>query len=94
MAWCIERQKSWTADNPGDNFRSERKLLAVKAEEDYHHMEPVLVEKTDLWGRMPPPEVYPTDSIGNPFIYLRALVEVIREIENKVNHRLEALKRA
>jgi hypothetical protein len=66
MAWCIERQKSWTADDPESNVRSERKQLEGKVGEDYHHMEPVLVEKTDLWDKMPTPDAYPKDNLGRP----------------------------
>ncbi len=66
MAWCVERQKSWTADDPDHNVRSLRKQLEGKAWEDYHHMEPVLVGKTDLWDVMPPPTVYAKDSYGKP----------------------------
>jgi hypothetical protein len=66
MAWCVERQKSWTADDPASNARSIRKQLEGKAGEDYHHMEPVLVQKTDLWDVMPPPSVYPKNSVENP----------------------------
>jgi len=35
MAWCVERQKSWTADDPGHDLRSARKQLEGKAGEDY-----------------------------------------------------------
>jgi hypothetical protein len=49
MAWCVEQQKSWTADDPGEDARSVRKQLQGEAE-DCHHMEPVLVKKTDLYG--------------------------------------------
>jgi hypothetical protein len=66
MAWCVERQRSWTADDPDNNVRSVRKQLEGKAEEDYHHMEPVLVEKTDLWDERPSTDAYPKDSLGNP----------------------------
>ena len=66
MAWCVERQTSWTTDNPEENVRSERKLLEGKAREDYHHMEPVLVEKTDLWDVMPSPGTYPKDYEDRP----------------------------
>jgi hypothetical protein len=64
MGWCVEKQKSWTADDPEHNIRSRRKQLEGKAGEDYHHMEPVLVQKTDLWDVMPPAEAYPKDSLG------------------------------
>jgi hypothetical protein len=66
MAWCVERQKSWTADDPEYNVRSVRKQLEGKAGEDYHHMEPVLVQKTDLWDEVPPLRAYPKDSLGSP----------------------------
>jgi hypothetical protein len=64
MSWCVEKQKSWTADNPEHNIRSRRKQLEGNAGEDYHHIEPVLVRKTDLWDVMPPTEIYPKDSLG------------------------------
>jgi hypothetical protein len=64
MAWCVGKQKSWTAEDPENNIRCVRKQLEGKAGEDYHHMEPVLVRKTDLWDVMPPAEVYPKDSLG------------------------------
>jgi len=64
MAWCVEKQKSWTAEDPENNIRCVRKQLEGKAGEDYHHMEPVLVRKADLWDVMPPAEVYPKDSLG------------------------------
>jgi hypothetical protein len=66
MAWCVERQKSWTADDPEHDLRSTRKQLEGKAGQDYHHMEPVLVAKTDLWDHLPPVGTYPKDSSGNP----------------------------
>ncbi len=47
MAWCVERQKSWTAEDPLTDARSVR-LQVDGVWEDYHHMEPVLVRKTDL----------------------------------------------
>jgi hypothetical protein len=66
MAWCVERQKSWTADDPEHDVRSVRKRRGGKAGDDYHHMEPVLVKKTDLWDQMPTLSSYPEDSSGNP----------------------------
>jgi len=47
MAWCIEKQLSWTSADPGNDLRSVR-LQVEGVEEDYHHMEPVLVRKSDL----------------------------------------------
>ena len=66
MAWCVERQKSWTSDEPEHNIRSVRKQLEGRAWEDYHHMEPVLIKKTDLWDMMPPASIYPSNSQGDP----------------------------
>jgi len=66
MAWCVETQKSWTAEDPENNIRSVRKQLEGKAGEDYHHMEPVLVKKADLWDERPPTTVFPQDSSGKP----------------------------
>jgi hypothetical protein len=62
MAWCVENQKSWTAEDPENNIRCVRKQLEGKAAEDYHHMEPVLVKKTDLWEKMPGASEFPKDS--------------------------------
>jgi hypothetical protein len=64
MGWCVEKQKSWTADDPEHNIRSRRKQLEGKAGEDYHHMEPVLLLKENLWDAVPPVEAYPKDSLG------------------------------
>ena len=66
MAWCLERQKSWTAEDPENNIRCVRKQLEGKASEDYHHMEPVLVRKVDLWDKVPPVKAFPEDSSGKP----------------------------
>ena len=66
MAWCVERQKSWTSDDPENNIRSARKQLEGKAGEDFHHMEPVLVRKADLWNKIPPMNAFPEDSSGKP----------------------------
>jgi hypothetical protein len=80
MAWCVERQKSWTAEDPEHDLRSARKQLEGKAGQDYHHMEPVLVAKADLWDHLPPVSQYPLDSSGNPIWYEReyATVAVIK----------------
>ncbi|MDZ7699174.1 MAG: hypothetical protein U5R49_20320 [Deltaproteobacteria bacterium] len=47
MGWCVERQKSWTAEDPGNDARSVR-LQVEGIMTDYHHMEPVLIRKEDL----------------------------------------------
>jgi hypothetical protein len=60
MGWCVEKQKSWTADNPYEDIRSIRKQLLGEIE-DFHHMEPVLVRKADLYGDLPCNLEYPLD---------------------------------
>jgi hypothetical protein len=65
MAWCVEQQKSWTADDPGEDVRSVRKQLQGEVE-DCHHMEPVLVKKADVYGRGFAGLEYPLDWQGNP----------------------------
>lgn len=65
MAWCVEKGKSWTADDPNTDERSVRKQLTNEAE-DYHHMEPVLVRKSYLYGDPSRPLEYPRDYRGNP----------------------------
>jgi hypothetical protein len=47
MGWCVERQKSWTAEDPSNDSRSVR-LQIEREQEDFQHMEPVLVRKSDL----------------------------------------------
>jgi hypothetical protein len=47
MGWCVERQKSWTAANPSTDARSVR-LQTEGDPEDFQHLEPVLVRKSDL----------------------------------------------
>ncbi len=64
MAWCVEKQKSWTAEDVRADPRSVR-LQVEGAREDYHHMEPVLTRKRDLYFTGQPPEEYPRDSTGN-----------------------------
>jgi hypothetical protein len=65
MAWCVERQKSWTADDPNEDIRSVRKLLLGEIE-DYHHMEPVLVRKSDFAEGFLDKLDYPLDWQGHP----------------------------
>jgi hypothetical protein len=65
MGWCVERQKSWTADDPYEDVRSVRKQLSGEIE-DFHHMEPVLVRKCDLYGNELDRLDYPLDHMGRP----------------------------
>lgn len=64
MGWCVERQKSWTADNPYEDIRSVRKQLLGEIE-DFHHMEPVLVRKSYLHGH-DDILLYPLNWAGEP----------------------------
>jgi chemotaxis regulatin CheY-phosphate phosphatase CheZ len=58
MAWCVERQRSWTAEDPRHDARSVR--LHVDGQyEDYNHMEPVLVREADLNPSGQPSAEYP-----------------------------------
>ncbi len=65
MGWCVERQKSWTADDPYEDIRSVRKQLNGEIE-DFHHMEPVLVPKRYLFGDDSVDLEYPVDFEGRP----------------------------
>ncbi len=65
MAWCVEKGKSWTSDDPNQDSRSVRKQLADEAE-DYHHMEPVLVKRAYLYGDHPDDLEFPVDHRGQP----------------------------
>ena len=65
MGWCVEKQKSWTADNPHEDQRSVRKQLKGEIE-DFHHMEPVLVRKDSLHGSEPFELQYPSDWQDRP----------------------------
>ncbi len=63
MGWCVERQRSWTAEDPLSDARSVR-LQVDGVWEDYHHMEPVLVRKSDLHQNIYSVPDYPRDSLG------------------------------
>jgi hypothetical protein len=63
IAWCVEKQKSWTAENPQKDGRSVR-LQVEGVWEDTHHMEPVLIHKGDMSiGNEQDPE-YPENHKG------------------------------
>ncbi|MDQ1336702.1 MAG: hypothetical protein QG552_3652 [Thermodesulfobacteriota bacterium] len=49
MGWCVERQVSWTAEDPRNDARSVR-LQVEGIWADFHHMEPVLIRKKDLYS--------------------------------------------
>ena len=65
MAWCVEQQKSWTADEPREDARSVRKQLRGEVE-DCHHMEPVLLKKANLYEPGFTGLEYPLNWQGNP----------------------------
>ncbi len=65
MGWCIEKQKSWTAENPLHDPRCVRKQLAEQPEDEFH-MEPVLVRKKSLYSSPTENLPYPLDWWGNP----------------------------
>ncbi len=65
MGWCVEKQQSWTADDPAEDTRSVRKQLRGELE-DVYHMEPVLVRKSDLYGKDADASEYPEDWEGRP----------------------------
>lgn len=64
MGWCVERQQSWTADDPAEDKRSVRKQLRGELE-DVYHMEPVLVRKRDLFGSCVDVLEYPVNWQGH-----------------------------
>jgi hypothetical protein len=63
MAWCVEKGKSWTADDPNQDNRSVRKQLQNEPE-DSHHMEPVLIRKPYLYGDAVHDLEFPRDHEG------------------------------
>ena len=64
MSWCVEKQKSWTAENPSNDERSVRRQINLGLD-DFHHMEPVLVRKSDLSLDKYSPIEYPRDYKGD-----------------------------
>lgn len=64
MSWCVEKQKSWTSEDPRNDARNLR-FQVEGIEEDFHHMEPVLVPKSDLNLNTYPSSEYPRDHKGN-----------------------------
>ncbi|MFO7737181.1 MAG: hypothetical protein R6V46_01785 [Desulfatiglandaceae bacterium] len=49
MGWCVEKQRSWTAEDPTNDIRSVS-LQLKGVWEDFHHMEPVLIRKQHLYA--------------------------------------------
>lgn len=65
MGWCVERQRSWTAEDPQSDTRSVR-LQVEGRENDFHHMEPVLIRKQDLYSTDSPGIEYPMTFQSGP----------------------------
>ena len=63
MTWCVERQSSWTAEDPRNDARSVR-LQVEGVWKDFHHMEPVLIRKKDLYLGEMRPLVFPKNFAG------------------------------
>jgi len=64
MSWCVEKQKSWTSEDPEKDARNLR-FQVEGITKDFHHMEPVLVLKSDLTLDMHSTPSYPNDYKGN-----------------------------
>jgi len=64
MSWCVEKQKSWTSEDPEKDARNLR-FQVEGITKDFHHMEPVLVLKSDLTLDMHSSLNYPNDYKGN-----------------------------
>ncbi len=65
MGWCVERQQSWTAEEPKNDARSVR-LQVEGVWSDFHHMEPVLIRKRDLYFSNDSPLEYPKNYENEP----------------------------
>lgn len=63
MGWCVERQESWTAEDPKNDARSVR-LQVEGVWTDFYHMEPVLIRKKDLYFGNESRIVYPKSYQG------------------------------
>jgi len=79
MAWCVETQHSWTAENPDNDCRSGR-VQQEGPSKDFHHMEPVLIRKEDLYlsekSRLEYPRNHKGDIIWQNSDYI--VVDVIK----------------
>jgi len=64
MSWCVEKQKSWTSEDPEKDARNLR-FQVEGITEDFHHMEPVLLHKSDLKLDIHSSLKYPKDHKGN-----------------------------
>jgi len=65
MAWCVEKQKSWTSEDPKNDSRSVR-MQVEGVRDDFHHMEPVLIHKKDIFnGKDEEALEYPSNYYGD-----------------------------
>jgi len=64
MSWCVEKQKNWTCEDPEKDARNLR-FQVEGITKDFHHMEPVLIHKSDLKLDMHSSLKYPNDYKGN-----------------------------
>jgi hypothetical protein len=63
MSWCVEKQKSWTSEDPENDIRNLRGKERG-APKDFHHMEPVLIRKEDLYNKNIQNREYPKNVKG------------------------------
>ncbi len=94
MAWCVERQSSWTAEDPRNDARSVR-LQVEGVWKDFHHMEPVLIRKKDLYLGEMQPLVFPENHAGET-IWEKSdtlLPRLSKFISNLIPSKSEELKR-
>ena len=88
MAWCVQRQKSWTAEDPINDIRNIRSQANVGLE-DFFHMEPVLVRKSDLNLDLYSPLEYARDYEGE-MIWKKSEYTVVAVI--KIHFRPNTIK--
>jgi len=64
IAWCVEKQKSWIAEDPKNDTRKSA-LDSQENNQGFHHMEPVLLRKSDININMYSPLEYPRTYDGD-----------------------------
>ena len=64
MGWCVEKQESWTSEDPSRDLRNS-KFQIDNYDLGFQHMEPVLVSKSDLSLDMYSALDYPRNSSGD-----------------------------
>ena len=82
LNYCIRNQKGWTTFTSADPSDEGVVKSCEKDLKNHFILEPVVMEKADLWHSMPPSSVYPRDLDGKP-LWLQsdhimvALIEII-----------------